>query len=203
MNTSVLPAQVVTRHMLSSRLDIYYPEIIQLPTPRLQHELNQAVNQQVHQMIHDSGYNDPPRDTTLTGGYEMKNNQRTILSLMNRLYYYSGGAHGMTVQETLTMNIDTGQIYTLSDLFKPGSSYESTLNRIIEAQIKMRDLDLLNPFTGITKNQKWYIADKSLVLFFDLYELQAYVYGFTYFPISVYDLQSIIREDGPLGEMIY
>ncbi|MGN7311570.1 DUF3298 domain-containing protein [Alkalicoccobacillus gibsonii] len=203
MNTSVLPAQVVTRHMLSSRLDIYYPEIIQLPTPRVQHELNQAVNQQVHQMIHDSGYNDPPRDTTLTGGYEMKNNQRTILSLMNRLYYYSGGAHGMTVQETLTMNINTGQIYTLSDLFKPGSSYEATLNRNIEAQIKTRDLDLLNPFTGITKNQKWYIADKSLVLFFDLYELQAYVYGFTYFPISVYDLQSIIREDGPLGEMIY
>ncbi|MFK3939999.1 DUF3298 and DUF4163 domain-containing protein [Alkalihalobacillus sp. NPDC078783] len=203
MNTSILPAQIVTRHMLSSRLDIYYPEIVQLQTPRVQHELNQAINQQVHKMIQDTGYNEPPRDTTLTGGYEIKNNQRNILSLMNRLYYYSGGAHGMTVQETLTMNIATGQIYTLSELFKPGSSYEATLNRIIEAQIKTRDLDLLNPFTGITTNQKWYLADKSLVLFFDLYELQAYVYGFTYFPISVYDLQSVIQDDGPLGEMIY
>lgn len=200
MNTSVLPAQIVTRHMLSSRLDIYYPEIVQLRAPRVQHELNQAVNQQVHQMIHDSGYNDPPQDTTLTGGYEIKNNQRNILSLMNRLYYYSGGAHGMTVQETLTMNTTTGQIYTLSDLFKPGSSYEATLNRIIEAQIKARDLDLLNPFTGVTPTQKWYLADKSLVLYFDLYELQAYVYGFTYFPISIYDLQSIIQDDDHLAK---
>ncbi|MCM2676739.1 DUF3298 and DUF4163 domain-containing protein [Alkalicoccobacillus plakortidis] len=203
MNTSILPTQIVTRHMLSPRLDIFYPELTGLPTPHIQHELNQAINQQVHKMIKDSGYYEPPQDTTLTGGYEIKNNQRNILSLMNRLYYYSGGAHGMTVQETLTMNTANGKIYSLGDLFKGGVNYTQPLNKIIEAQIKARQLDLLNPFTGITADQKWYIADKSLVLFFDLYELQAYVYGFTYFPISVYGIQSIIRDDGPLGEMIY
>lgn len=203
MNTSILPATIVTRHMLSPRLDIFYPEITGLSSLTVQHTLNQAVNMQVRDMIHQSGYADPPHQTTLTGGYEIKNNQREILSLMNRLYYFSGGAHGMTIQETLTMNITTGETYQLSDLFKPGVDYTSTLNKIIEAQIKERQLDLLNPFTGITPTQKWYIADKSLVLYFDLYDLQAYVYGFTYFPISVYELQSLILDDGPLGVMLY
>ncbi|TSB44810.1 DUF3298 and DUF4163 domain-containing protein [Alkalicoccobacillus porphyridii] len=203
MNTTMLPASIITRHMLSPRLDIFYPEISGLSSLVVQHQLNQAVNVQVHDMIKESGYADPPRQTTLTGGYELKNNQRDILSLMNRLYYFSGGAHGMTIQETLTMNITTGEIYQLGDLFKPGVYYTQTLNKIIEEQIKQRQLDLLNPFTGITATQKWYIADKSLVLYFDLYELQAYVYGFTYFPISVYELQPIILDDGPLGVMLY
>jgi hypothetical protein len=36
-----------------------------------------------------------------------------------------------------------------------------------------------------------------------LYEIAAYVYGILYFPISVYEIQDIITEDGPLGKMLY
>jgi hypothetical protein len=57
------------------------------------------------------------------------------------------------------------------------------------------------PFKGISPEQDYYIADKALVLFFQLYELTAYAYGFPYFPISIYDLQTIIDEQGPLGKM--
>jgi hypothetical protein len=46
------------------------------------------------------------------------------------------------------------------------------------------------------------VADRALVIYFQLYELAAYVFGFIYFPISVYELQDIINDEGPLGPMI-
>jgi hypothetical protein len=37
---------------------------------------------------------------------------------------------------------------------------------------------------------------------YQLYELTPYVFGFPQFPISVYEIQDIIREDAPLGVML-
>ncbi|WP_368073024.1 RsiV family protein [Virgibacillus salinus] len=50
-------------------------------------------------------------------------------------------------------------------------------------------------------DQDFYIADKALVIYFQLYEITPYVFGFPMFPISVYAIKDIINEDGPLGRM--
>ncbi|MNG17010.1 hypothetical protein D3C84_1009670 [compost metagenome] len=75
------------------------------------------------------------------------------------------------------------------------------LSDIVAKQIAQRKIETLEPFKSIRPDQDYYIADRSLVVYFQLYELAAYVFGFAYFPISVYDLQDIINEDGPLGPM--
>ena len=62
---------------------------------------------------------------------------------------------------------------------------------------------MINEFTTIRPEQDYYIADKALVIYFQLYELTPYAYGFPYFPISVYEIQDIIDENGPLGRMLY
>lgn len=93
------------------------------------------------------------------------------------------------------------RVYSLKDLFKPSSPYVERLSAIVAQQIKERDIGLLSPFTGIAADQSFYIADKTLVLYFQLYELTPYVFGFPFFPISVYELSDIIDEDGPLGIM--
>ncbi|MFB4475682.1 RsiV family protein, partial [Oceanobacillus caeni] len=59
----------------------------------------------------------------------------------------------------------------------------------------------ITEFTKIEPNQYFYIADKTLVIYFQLYELAPYAFGFPMFPISVYDIQDIIDEEGPLGRM--
>ena len=45
------------------------------------------------------------------------------------------------------------------------------------------------------------MADKALVIYFQLYDITPYVFGFPMFPISVYEIQDIIDENGPLGRM--
>lgn len=76
------------------------------------------------------------------------------------------------------------------------------LSDIVLKQIKEREIDLLGEFKPVKPNQDYYIADKSLVIYYQLYEITPYVFGFPQFPISVYEIQDIINEDGPLGVML-
>jgi hypothetical protein len=202
MNTTQLPVVIISRHIVQPRLDVYYPELTGLENPQIEQHLNARIMKQVKTMIRKQGYEENPQ-TTITGGFEIKNNQRDIVSLTNSHYSFSGGAHGTTIQRSLTMDVKTGQVYLLKQLFKPDSDYQQRLNELIKRQIASRDLPLLSEFTGIAPNQYYYIADKALIIYFQLYELLPYVYGFPYFVISVYDVQDVVTEDGPLGRMMY
>jgi hypothetical protein len=128
--------------------------------------------------------------------------ERGILSLTLSNYAYSSPmAHGYTIVKALTFNVLTGKQYSLGDLFKPGSDYVGVLSAEVSAQIKQRNLPLLNGFTAISPNQDYYLADKSIVIFFQLYEITPYYVGFPMFPISVYDVLSIAAEPGPLSDL--
>jgi hypothetical protein len=70
-------------------------------------------------------------------------------------------------------------------------------------QIKERNVPVLGEYKGISSSQDFYLADKALVLYFQLYDLVPYAYGFPYFPISVYEIQNILNEDKPLGKMLF
>ena len=100
------------------------------------------------------------RQTDVTAHYELKTNERGVLSLTLWNYAFSGGAHGLTIQNALTFNTETGKAYALKDLFKPGSDYVAKLSAIIEAEIKTRDIPLLVEFNSIRPDQDFYIADK-------------------------------------------
>ena len=126
-----------------------------------------------------------------------------MLSLSLIVYSFSGGAHGITVIKSLSFDVMSGKKYEIGDLFRRNSNYIMRLSDIIKEQIAQRKIPLLNPFISIVPDQDFYIADKCLVVYFQLYELTAYVYGFTYFPNSVYEIQNIIDENGPLGKMLY
>lgn len=196
-----LPVQVATMQMLLPRLEVNYPVVFGLPDPVVQQTINSKIQGLVNSMIREQGYYENPL-TQITGTYELKTNERGILSLAIIIYSFAGGAHGITVTKSLTIDVQTGQVYQLADLFKPGVNYVKILSDIVRMQIKERNIPLLGEFKGISRNQDFYIADKCLVIYFQLYEITAYVYGFQYFPISVYEIQDIINEEGPLGRMI-
>ena len=131
----------------------------------------------------------------------MKNNDKGVLSIVLVNYSFAGGAHGNTIARALNFDIETGHVYTLPELFKPNSNYVKKISDIIKVQIKARDIPTLGDFTEINPNQDFYIADRSLVIFFQLYEITPYYVGIPYFPISIYELEDIINENGPLQRM--
>ncbi|WP_026476533.1 DUF3298 and DUF4163 domain-containing protein [Alkaliphilus transvaalensis] len=201
MNFVKHPAQIMTKRIVAHNLTVNYPAVVGLPNPWVEQKINYHIYALVHKLIVDTGYFQYP-STTVDGWYEIKTNERGILSLTIAVYHYPyRAAHGTTVVKGLTFNIETGKSYDLKDLFKPDSDYVKVISENVAAQIKRRDIPLLGDFPGIAPDQDYYIADKSLVIFFQLYEITPYVYGIPFFPISVYDLQDIIREGSPLDLM--
>ena len=181
---------------------IYYPQVYSMSKQNLQAFINNTIVNEVHKMIvYNSGDTMTPL-VEMVGTYELKNNQRNVLSLtLSNYSYYYHAAHGMTNIKSLTFDLEKERLCQLSDLFKQGSNYVDKISKLIHAQIKQRNIPIINEFTVIRPNQYFYIADKALVIYFQLYELTPYVFGFPMFPISVYDIQDIIEEEGPLGRM--
>jgi hypothetical protein len=181
---------------------VYYPKVTQMHNKQLEISINKAIVSQTQKLIDQQIGNSPQTVVEMLGYYELKNNQRDVLSLSQSNYtYHFHAAHGMTYINSLTFDLKQEKLCELKDLFKPGSNYVKVLSDIIQKQIQARDVPLLSDFTEIKPNQDFYIADKVLVIYFQLYEITPYVYGFPMFPISVYAIQNIVDEAGPLGRM--
>jgi hypothetical protein len=197
---NLLPATVLTRTINRPNTTIYYPQLAGLANQQAEKDINRAILQTVQGLIHEQQRVQVPGNTQMQGSFEIKTNERGIFSVTLSNYAYTPQmAHGMTFLGSVTANTQTGKLYTLRDLFKPGSDYVTVLSENIKRQIKERDIPTLGNFTTIKPDQDFYLADKSLVIYFQLYEITPYYVGFPMFPISVYDLQSIIDESGPLG----
>lgn len=200
---TALPVAIQTIKLNSGpQKTVFYPQVTGMQNKVSQRAMNRAIAYQTQQLIDLQAGNMPTTIEEMEGSYEIKNNQREVLSLsLSNYAYHFHAAHGMTYIKSLTFDWQTGKLYQLKDLFKPGSDYVKRLSDLIRIQIQQRDIQLLNDFTAIQPNQDFYIADKSLVIYFQLYEITPYVFGFPMFPISVYSLQDIIDENGPLARM--
>ena len=201
MNDRIYHIIVNTLKIEYENLEVYYPQVTCLPNPNAQEIINRTILNTVYGLIQKQGYYENP-DIDMTGTYELKNNDKGILSITLINYAFAGGAHGNTIVEALSFDIMNGHVYTLPELFKPNSNYVKEISDIIKVQIKERNLPTVEEFTEISPNQYFYIADRSLVIFFQLYDITPYYVGIPYFPISIYDLQDIIAEDGPLQRML-
>lgn len=182
--------------------NIFYPQVTKMHNQALEQLINRSIINETQKLIDEQVGNMPTTVVEMLGSYEIKNNQRQVLSLSLANYtYHDHAAHGMTYIKSLAFDLEKGKQIELKDLFKPGSDYVKRLSAIIEKQIRERDIPLLNDFTAIRPNQDFYIADKALVIYFQLYEITSYVYGFPMFPISVFEIQDIIAQNGALGRM--
>lgn len=181
---------------------IYYPHIYGTKSPVFEGYINRSIVEQTQELINQQVGETSSTVEEVLGTFEIKNNQRQVLSLsLSNYTYHHHAAHGMTYIKSLTFDLEKEKKCELKDLFKPNSNYVNRISKLVQKQIKKRDILMLEPFTKIKPDQDFYIADKTLVIYFQLYELTAYVFGFPMFPISVYSLQDIIDESGPLGRM--
>lgn len=193
------PVMIGHRHIFRSspKISIYYPYVFGLPNLQAAYLINHKIVATLNDMVIELGFYDENL-IEMVGEFEIKTNERQILSLTLTVYSFTGGAHGMTLVKSLSFNVTTGKHYELKDLFLPDSDYVTRLSAIIKPKIDDWDIPILEEFTQIRKDQDFYLADHSLVIYFQLYEISPYVAGFPYFPIPILDIQDIIQPNGPL-----
>ncbi|TCZ73423.1 DUF3298 domain-containing protein [Paenibacillus albiflavus] len=152
----------------------------------------------MHKLIRMHGYSTVPI-ADMVGTYEIKLNTHCVLSLVLINYaIHHLEAHGMTYQLAYTFNLRNGHVYTLAELFKPGSPYVDRLNDMIKQQIQDREIQLLHEFKSIDANQSFYITDKDLVIYFPIYQYTPYYYGILTFQVPYTAISDLLAPSGPI-----
>lgn len=139
--------------------------------------------------------------------YDIDKNNDGILSAHSTVYYYTGGAHGMSYTIPYNYRIEDGRELKLNDLFKEGYDYKKVINEKIKVLRDKMDEEykaeyiknggkesdykslFFEEFKGIKDDQKFYITNNDIVIYYDHYEIAPYAFGMPKFNIPISSLK--------------
>jgi len=194
-----LPVSVKTSRYVRPTIDFLFPVIDGLKDTNVQQKINSVIFNSMLQLF--ALLKQPDLITHVSGTYEIKTNERDVLSIALVGLGDFHGAHPITVIKSLSIDIKSGKVYELKDLFKPQSDYIKKISEIISEQIKERDIPIFGEFKEISPNQDYYISGMSIIVYYQQSDITPYAVGFPNFPIPTYKLQDSIVEDGLLERM--
>lgn len=163
-------------------------------------------------------YEEYKKDSANNGGYHMSvglggnfiySKNGDLLSVRLDRYSYSGGAHGSSWIDAITLNTKTGKTYTkISDIFKTGSAWQKYIKDGIVKQIGDRDKksikasgypifsdDAENTVKAYDSNFSYYIDGSNVVIYFESYEIAPYASGIPKFAFTAKELKNLLNAD--------
>lgn len=135
---------------------------------------------------------------------------KKFISIATTIFTYTGGAHPNGQQIYRSYNLATGEPITLDQVMING--YEESLNE--SAEIEFRMLKKIPPSRSLSEEGYWFedeefrlnnnfvIINKSLIFYFNAYEIGPYSLGPTELELKLTDYANVIDEDGVLGDLV-
>lgn len=193
MHESRVYTSLLIQQYQSNKVNVQYPQIIGLPNAEHQVKLNAAIKDKVFDLMAVNGIK-RENLVEMSGSFEVKLNQGEWLSIIFSNYaYWEGAAHGLTLHDSLTMNVKTGTIYQLKDLFKSGSYYKTRLTTIIKKKFKEYQFPLIQPYQSVKDDDPFYLTKNGLTVYYQTYEYTPYYVGIPEFTIPYKDLKSMLK----------
>ncbi|MEH7075559.1 WG repeat-containing protein [Neobacillus drentensis] len=194
----------VTQHKYKPNKDylVYFPQIVGM-------ENSESVNCTLKEL---AGVKPVPVNKQLesiySGDFEITYYKKDLLVIEITGYDYPFcAAHGMPIRKYAHLDLKTGSIYQLKDLFKADSPYVKVISDLIRDQIKSNNQysSYLFPdeYHGIRVDQPFFISESGLNIYFNPYEIAAFAAGFPTFTIPIEDLQAIININGELWKSFH
>ncbi|MBT9135983.1 MAG: Anti-sigma-V factor RsiV [Firmicutes bacterium] len=176
---------------------VVYPQVTAVRHKRGRVRMNSLLRRKVRELLRLQEYG--RRDVSVWGDNVTELSASGILSIVMNVYAYRRqAAHGLTLRDSVTMNVQSGHNYRLAELFRPGANYITPISEEIKRQIKERDLPLIAEFNQIKPNQPYFLREDNLVIYFATYEYTPYYVGLPEFPIPFTMLRDLIDEKSPL-----
>ncbi len=179
------------------------PEISGLTDSALQEKVNKNLSDIFLKDKEKIAQDNIKNERTQDEDFKVQKN-KDLLTIQAIGYVYPiGAAHGMPYTKDYPLNIKTGEIYKLEDLFKSNIKYKEKLTTIIRNQIalnkKITDFEYLqyidsNPTVEDTIG--FTVQKDALVLAFAPYEVAPYAAGFVPFEIPYGQIIDIIDTKG-------
>jgi len=176
---------------------VVYPQVTAIERQVVQTRINRLLRHKVRQLLRRQEYR--KKDVYVWGNNVTELNSSGILSIVMDVYAYrKHAAHGLTLRDSVTLNIKNGHNYKLQELFIPGVDYITPISEEISRQIKERDIPLIAEFKQIRPDQPFFLREDNLVIYFATYEYTPYYVGLPEFPIPFTALRPLIDQKSPL-----
>ncbi|WP_347272215.1 WG repeat-containing protein [Paenibacillus sp. N3/727] len=171
--------------------------------PQVEGMTDKAAQQMVNSKLKEMSQVKPipgKLDYSYSGDFEVAFYKQKLLELeLNGYHYPSGAAHGMPTKTYAIINLVNGHMYTLKDLFKPGSDYVKELSSIVGKQIKedpQYSYVFPGSYTGIRPDHPFFVTENAIHLYFSPYEIAPYAAGFPTFTVPFEQIRGIVNTDG-------
>lgn len=110
---------------------------------------------------------------------------------------------GLPIQDSIILDVKTGNTYSLADLFLPKTNYLGALTNIIKQQDISHHLNTLQPFTGVAAYDRFYLMSDGITIFFSPLEWTPVSMGFPSYHIQFGQLQKYLNTAGPFWKDLH
>jgi hypothetical protein len=195
---------LIEQNLVPEKFTINYPYISNLNNDIINSKINNSIINEVSELFKSQVLLPEKTDfNEIFGTYETKVNKNSILSILFSMYtYVNRAAHGFTEYSSITINTQTGQIYNFSDLFNPKMYYTEFLNELAKQYINEKNIELISEYHGITPDQKFYLTEDKLVLYYQVYEYTPYYYGLFKIEIPYNSITNLLSPFSPINKIL-
>lgn len=187
-----------------SNFSIVYPFIPNLQKDKTIEKINNYIIDEVDKLFRSQVLLPEKLDfNDVMGTYEVVLNKNGLLSILFSMYtYVKKAAHGFTAYSSLTLNVETGEVYSFSDLFNSKMNYISFLNEIAKNYIKKNNIVLINEYKGIVPNQQYYLTPDALVIYYQVYDYTPYYYGLFKIELPYDKITNLLTPISPINKIL-
>jgi len=180
---------------------IQYPEIVGLTDLKVQENINMMLKDKFVGNDKASNKDGEMFTDSIEINYTVDKNKDLLIISKTGYFYPIGAAHGQPTRESYHIDIKTGKLYTLKDLFKNDSKYKKKLTEIIEGMIVRANKELgaqiySEDIGDLEENSGFAIERDSIQIYFYPYAIACYAAGFPEFNINYDELKNLINIDG-------
>lgn len=188
--------------------DLKVPIITNMNNKQIEQQLNNVIQNDIISFLNDlkmqgkEYYEEckrlkvEPKDYFAIVDYDVYKNNSNILSIAVHYSEYTGGAHGMNYEKNYNIDVNTGKVLDLKDLFKEGTNYKDIINKEISKQIavknSVKDACKIEGFESIEENQCFSIENNNLVIVFQRGDIAPYCMGSLKFNIPLNQYKDIL-----------
>jgi len=182
---------------------IQYPEVTGMADVKVQESINKMLRES---FVGDTKGSDKEGGyyiNSIDESFSAEKNKELLIISKNGYYYPIGAAHGQPGREEYHIDLKTGRLYDLKDLFKADSGYKARLNEIVRGkiarvneelgeQLYSEDIGDLETDGGFT------FGREALQVYLAPYAIASYAAGFPEFSIGYDELRDMINTEGEL-----
>lgn len=180
---------------------IQYPEVAGLSDSSVEQKINSLLKKKFIGDYRASSKEGETYTETVEIGFTAQKNKNLLIISQNGYFYPIGAAHGQPYRADYHIDVSTGSLYTLQDLFKKDSQYNEKLIEIINQKIAKTNQQLSDQYydgdiDSLDADKRFAVTKDALIIYFQPYEIACFAAGFPEFYFSWRDLTDIINQDG-------